>query len=174
MSNIVLIGMMGCGKTSVGKAISLKYGLPFIDTDKIIEDREKMTISQIFEQYGETHFRALEAEAAQLASNCVNTIIATGGGIILNSQNMTLLKATGFVVYLQCNPKKLYERTVGNNQRPLLNATEERLSKIKELLIIREPLYMKHSNFILNADEATAKDLADIIWKKAKNEHSDN
>jgi len=170
LNNIVLIGMMGSGKTSVGQAISQKANLPFIDTDAMIEGSTKMTISHIFEQYGETYFRSLEAEAAQQAALHIGTVIATGGGIILSPQNMVLLGVSGLVVYLRGNTSQLYERTAGDRSRPLLNAADKRLMKIEELLVQREPLYTQYSDLILDIGEASVDELSEIVLERVKNE----
>ena len=163
MKNIILIGMMGSGKTSVGRAVSRTANLSFIDTDTIIENRLHMTIPQIFTQYGETYFRSLEADAARQAAAHTNTVIATGGGIVTDPQNMVHLKASGFVIYLQCDPKQLYKRTAKNLNRPLLNAETERLKKLEDLLSQRKHLYMQYSDFTLDVDEATVDELSEMI-----------
>ena len=163
MNNIILIGMMGSGKTSVGQALSQATNLSFIDTDTMIECRTNMTITHIFQQYGEAYFRYLEAEAAKQAATYSNRIIATGGGIILNPQNMASLKASGFVVYLRCNPIQLYKRTATDHNRPLLETETEPLVKLEKLLSEREHLYTKYSDFIADADEATIDELSRII-----------
>ena len=155
--NIVLIGMMGCGKTVVGQAISRKILRPFIDTDVMIENRLNMTIPHIFEQYGESYFRKLEAEIAREISAQTGVVIATGGGMVINPQNMALLKATGFVIYLRCSPRQLYERTAGDKSRPLSD-------KLEELLKLRKPLYEKYSDFIADSGTASIEQLTEMIW----------
>jgi len=127
-----------------------------------------MTIPHIFEQYGESYFRSLEADAAHQAAAYINTVIATGGGIVLNPQNMALLGKSGFVVYLRCNLQQLYERTAKDHNRPLLNAAEERFAKIEELLAKRDPLYVQYSDFILNADENSVDELSKTILEAFK------
>ena len=163
MKNIILIGMMGSGKTSVGQAISQAANLVFIDTDTMIESRLKMTIPHIFAQYGEPYFRSLEADAAQQAATYTGTVIATGGGIVTNPQNMTILKASGFVIYLRCSVKQLYIRTEKDNNRPLLNTPTERFTKLENLLSQREHLYMQYSDLILDTDKSTIDELSEII-----------
>ena len=155
--NIVLIGMMGCGKTVVGQAISRKVSMPFIDTDTMIETRLKMTIPHIFEQYGESYFRMIESEAAKEAASQAGVVIATGGGMVMNPQNMAVLGATGFIIYLRCNHKQLYERTAGDKNRPLSD-------KLEELLKLREPLYKSYSNFTIDSATTSINRLAEMIW----------
>jgi len=173
MDNIVLIGMMGSGKTSVGRAISKKAGIAFIDTDAVIEAHRGMTIPHIFEHYGEAHFRSLEAEIAQQVASYTNTVIATGGGIVLNSRNMAFLRTSGFVVYLRCSPTQLYERTAKDHNRPLLNATNERLMKLETLLSQREHLYTQYSDFILDSDHASVDELSEMILERLNENISD-
>ena len=142
--NIVLIGMMGSGKTSVGQAISKAASIPFVDTDTLIERRLDMTIPHIFEQYGESYFRRFESEAALEVAALSGQVIATGGGMVINPQNMKHLSDTGFVVYLRASAKLLLERTGGDENRPLLG-------KLDSLLAQRAPLYEKYSDLIVDA-----------------------
>jgi len=162
-SNIVLIGMMGCGKTTVGEIISEIGGLSFVDTDTLIESRVQMTVPQIFEKHGEPYFRALETEAAKQAGSHTNAVIATGGGMILSADNMKHLR--GFVVYLRCEAWQLYERVGDDPNRPLLSGTFNK-NFLENMLATREPLYKLYSNFIINAGEHKADELAKIILKE--------
>ena len=162
--NIILIGMMGSGKTTVGQAISKNQKWPFIDTDDMIEEQSKMTIPHIFEQYGESYFRRLEAGAVRNTSTFYRTVISTGGGIVLNQENMSILNESGFVVYLHCSAVTLYERTIDDFNRPLLlNSDSDRLARIEDLLILREPLYTKYSNFVIDAGKYTIDELSRLI-----------
>jgi len=154
--NIVLIGMMGCGKTTVGQAIAQLASMPFADTDIMIEDRLKMAIPHIFEQYGESYFRQRETEAADTASRYRGTVIATGGGMVINPKNMVLLGGSGFVVYLRLELPKIVERTAGDENRPLA-------ARLEELLAVREPLYTRYSNLIIDTGESDANQLAEMI-----------
>ena len=159
VNNIVLIGMMGSGKTTTGLALSQRASLPFIDTDAMIEARLKMDIPHIFKQYGESYFRDQETEAARLAASAGGAIIATGGGMVINPQNMALLKKTGFVIYLYCNPQELYKRISGDKNRPLLD-------KLLELLDQRKPLYEKYSDLAIDSASATTDELSEMIWNE--------
>jgi len=155
MKNIVLIGMMGSGKTTVGKAISANANMPFIDTDSIIEESLKISIAQIFEQYGESYFRVQEAKAAEEAAKYSFTVIATGGGMVINPQNMLLFEKNSFIVYLKCHLNLLCARTSGDDNRPINH-------KLKELLLEREHLYEKYSHLILDGGLAV-NELAERI-----------
>ena len=157
--NIVLVGMMGSGKTSVGQAISAMTGMSFVDTDDLIEDRLGMTIPAIFSQHGEPFFRTTEEAVVGEAAAKSNSVIATGGGVILKPTNMMVLKKTGFVVYLHCGLSQLLERIKGDEGRPLL-------SKLEEIFAVREPLYNKYSDFTVNVEGATIDELAGIIYRE--------
>lgn len=138
--NIVLIGFMGCGKTSVGKRLSMKLKREFIDTDDFIEKREGMSISEIFAQKGEEYFRNLETELCKRFETPKSKIIATGGGIIKNPKNVECLKKGGTIVYLKSTPKQIALNLRYDNSRPLLQC-ENKEKKIAELMEERNPLY---------------------------------
>lgn len=146
-SNIVLIGMSGAGKTTVGKALSYKLKMAFVDIDNYIEARNGMSISEIFEKYGEAHFRKLEAEAtAYLSENYKNTIISTGGGAVLNADNMKMLKNNGVLIYLNRTVESILS-TLNSGKRPLLAANPKKLYEMYE---IRHPLYLKYADICIS------------------------
>lgn len=117
--NVVLTGFMATGKTTVGKALAQKLNMDFADTDEIIE-REYGKISDIFEKYGEPEFRRMETETAVKAAHFDNTVIATGGGIVLNTKNIEILSENGIVVNLEPDRAVIAERLGrGDNSRPL-------------------------------------------------------
>lgn len=149
MKNIVLIGMMGSGKTAIGATLSEKLHRPFIDTDQIIEKREKKTIANIFELYGESYFRKLEEEVVKEISKYDNYIIATGGGIILHDENINYLKQNGDIIYLKNDIDELVNRLqVQKEQRPLISNGDLH-SKISTLMKNRESLYEKSADWII-------------------------
>jgi len=142
-NNIVLIGMSGAGKTTVGKALSYKLKMAFLDMDDFIEKKQNMSISEIFEKYGEEYFRKLETEAAKfLSENYKNTIISTGGGAILKPVNMEYLKTSGFVIYINRSVEKIIS-TLNAEKRPLLKSNPE---KLYDMYKIRHPLYLKYAD----------------------------
>jgi len=139
-TNIVLIGFMGTGKTSVGLRISEITGMRFVDTDDIIEDESKMSISEIFSKMGEDYFRDLESESVKKVSQLSNHVISTGGGVVKRGQNVNNLKSTGIIFCLDTTPELIMQRTKNYSHRPLLQV-EDPVSHICKMLREREPFY---------------------------------
>ena len=152
MSNVVLIGFMGSGKTTYGKKVAKILGYEFIDTDDYIERMEGMKISQIFEQKGETYFRNLEKELCLKLSKEDGKVIATGGGIVKNDENMENLKKNGVIIHLNAKPETIYARLKNDNTRPLLMG-DNKEEKIRNILEERKELYAKHRDAVINVDE---------------------
>ena len=150
-TNIVLIGMSGAGKTTIGKALSYKLKKAFLDIDSFIESNSGMTITEIFENSGVEHFRKLEADACEyISENYENTIISTGGGVVLNSENMKHLKKSGKVIYINRSAESIM-KTLNSEKRPLLKNNPE---KLYELHKERHPLYLKYADIcVLNDGE---------------------
>ncbi|MGI6144598.1 MAG: shikimate kinase [Clostridia bacterium] len=150
-TNIILIGFMGTGKTAVGKRLAAILGKSFYDTDQEVEAVTGMTISQLFNKYGEVRFRSEENLAIQRLMKKDNCIIATGGGIILNQQNIDFLAEKGVVICLTARPEIIYERVKRRNNRPLLkkgNLYETIIKLMKE----REELYKQADLYIDTSD----------------------
>ena len=140
--NIVLIGFMGVGKTSLGKLLASKLGRPFVDLDEKIERDANMKIPEIFANHGEKYFRELESAAVKEVSQRRNIVIATGGGTVKDSENLRLLKECGFMVCLTTAPEEIFRRTERKGERPVLDGGgAERLETIKKLLAERQPFY---------------------------------
>ena len=141
MKNLVLVGFMGSGKTSAGKLAAQRLGLEFVDMDAVIEQRTGQTIAQIFETKGEPHFRKLErALVGELAARD-GLLIATGGGIVLNPDNIRDFSQTGVVICCWVDARVAYERTKHTKHRPLLESDADRGARIESLLKQREPQY---------------------------------
>ena len=170
--NIVLIGYMGAGKSTVGKSLAETLGMDFIDTDEYIVEKENMTIPEIFAEKGESGFRDIETEAVRyLRENCCNTVISTGGGAVLRDENAMLLKETGKVFYLYATPEETFNRVKGDTGRPLLDSeSEEKLKeKIVKMLEVRYHAYMRTADHRIDTDGRTVKELVDIITHEAVN-----
>ncbi|MFZ5942802.1 MAG: shikimate kinase [Bacillota bacterium] len=140
MGNIALIGFMGTGKTTVGLSVAEYLGWNFIDTDKEIEKRMGMAIPRIFHEYGEERFRLEERLVVQNVSRLQNHVIATGGGVVLNQENINLLRTSSLIVCLKAEASVILERVKKDQSRPLL-AVENPLKMINKLLTMREPYY---------------------------------
>lgn len=160
-NNIVLLGFMGCGKTTVGKLLAQKTGYTFIDADSYIEQRENMTVNEIFAAKGEAYFRAVETEVAEELSKKERLVIATGGGMVLKKENADFLRSTGFCVWLKVSPETVLERLKNDTTRPLLQR-EDKEAAVKELLSVREPLYAAAGDAEVCADR-DAEAIADSI-----------
>jgi len=163
--NIYLIGLMGAGKTTIGRLLAKALGLPFYDSDKAIEDITGVDIATIFEFEGEEGFRLRENKMIKELTELDGIVLATGGGVILNEQNREHLKENGFVVYLQCSVDRLIERTSRSSQRPLLN-TEKPREKIELLLSERESLYLSCADFIIDSGKIQSKAAVKEILKE--------
>ena len=144
-SNIVLIGLMGCGKTTIGKSLSNLLEMPFVDVDEEIE-KQYGPIKKIFEK-GEDYFRDLESFEVESLSHLENTVISTGGGVVLRPSNMEVLRGTGTIFYLN-RPLKDILKTVDPSNRPLLKDGKEALYKLHSE---REPLYLHYSDHVIEA-----------------------
>lgn len=159
--NIVLTGFMGTGKTFTGRALARKLKTIFIDTDALIEKQAGIPIGEIFEKFGEPHFRMLEREAVKKVSESDGAVIAVGGGAVVNSENLADLKRKGIVVCLTASPDVILSRVERNSDRPLLQV-EDKIGKIKELLNNRAPYYEK-SDITVNTDNKMPELVADEI-----------
>jgi shikimate kinase len=139
-NNIFLVGLMGAGKSTVGRVLAKRLGKVFIDSDQEIEKRCGVKIPIIFEMEGEEGFRKRESVVIKDLTELSNVVIATGGGSVLLAENRQYLKSNGYVIYLRANPHELWLRTRNDKGRPLLN-TPDPQKKLKELFDIRDPLY---------------------------------
>jgi shikimate kinase len=144
--SIVLVGMMGAGKSSIGRRLAARLGIPFIDADAEIESAAGMTIPEIFDKHGEPYFRAGEARViARLLDNGPQ-VLATGGGSLMDAQTRALIGEKGVSIWLKADIDVLLKRTKRRNDRPLAE-------KIKDLLPIREPLYAQADLVVQSRDE---------------------
>ena len=157
MKNIILIGFMGSGKTTIGKALEEKTDMTFVDTDELIEAYEGCKISEIFADKGEAYFRRLENETLkELLESTDNKVISTGGGII------PLLKQLGKVYYLKIKPETVVKRLEGDKTRPLLMG-ENKLVKVEQLMSGRKELYEMAADKTIDTDYLSVNEIVDII-----------
>lgn len=138
--NIIITGFMGTGKSIVAEELARKLRMEFIDMDQIIEERQELTISDIFARYGENYFREQENKLVKELSRKENMVIATGGGTLISSDNNRILNQKGKVICLYADSQTIYNRVKRKNDRPLLNG-ENILDKINHLLKERKKIY---------------------------------
>jgi shikimate kinase len=138
--NLVLVGFMGTGKSAVGRRIAPQLHLEFIDMDDLIESRQGRSISQIFTEQGEPAFRAIERDLAHELAPPQGRVIATGGGVVLNPENLHDFQAGGLVICLKATPEVIFQRVASNRRRPLLN-TPNPFQSMVALLEQRRPFY---------------------------------
>lgn len=169
LQNILLIGFMGCGKSTIGRELHLSLGYPLCDTDQVIEEQTGKTIPEIFAQDGEDSFRQLETRLLEnlILQKTQHSIISTGGGIVTRPENMALLRQLGFVVWLSCPPEVTYERTSRNSNRPLLQC-DNPMEVITKLLDEREPLYQSASHLKINSGNLEISEITCGILESAR------
>jgi shikimate kinase len=163
--NIYLIGLMGAGKTTIGRHLAKALKLPFYDSDKAIEERTGVDIPTIFEFEGEEGFREREQKMIQQLTQMEGIVLATGGGAVLREENRKLLIENGFIVYLQCSVERILERTRKDTQRPLLK-TDNPKERIESLFAQREPIYLSCADYKIDTGVLPTKDVVDHILAK--------
>lgn len=161
--NIILIGFMGAGKTSVGDRLARKFHKSLIDTDQRIEKKAGMTISKLFETQGEERFRQLETEVlSELLEEAKGEVISVGGGLPLREENRNILKKLGTVVYLQVSTETVLKRLAGDTTRPLLQG-EDVVERVKSLLAYRGPIYAEAAHQVVRVDKRTLDEIVGEI-----------
>jgi shikimate kinase len=165
--NIYLVGLMGAGKTTIGRQLAKALKLPFYDSDKAIEESTGVDIPTIFEFEGEEGFRDREQKMLQQLTKMDGIVLATGGGAILREENRKLLKENGFIVYLQCSVDRILERTRRDAQRPLLNTDNPR-ERIETLFTQREPLYLSCADYKIDTGVLQSKVVVSQILEEYK------
>jgi shikimate kinase len=166
MGNIVLTGFMGAGKSAVGRRLKELTGMEMVDTDDMIVRDAGMAITEIFEKFGEPHFRELEKRAVLEVSGLENHVIVTGGGVVLKEENIINLRKGGKIVYLHAPPEVLYERVKDETHRPLLHV-DDPLGKIREMLELRKEFYA-NNDFTVDTTSMNIDEVVDEILKIIK------
>lgn len=158
--NLILCGMMGAGKTTIGVKIAELTGRRWYDTDELIVDKHGK-ISDIFEYYGEAHFRKLETEIVRELSQKDELVISTGGGLVLIKENNTLLQRNGKIVFLRASLDTLARRLKVDGTRPLLQTSTESLrERLEKLMAERAPVYEHVADYIVDVDNKTPEEIA--------------
>lgn len=166
--NIILIGFMGSGKSSVGRLLSKKLNYEFLDTDEMIESLEDMTIQKIFQLHGEKFFRDLETKLLlSIKDGLKRSVLSTGGGMPICETNRKLLKNMGQVVYLRTSQNTIIDRLSGDNTRPLLKEGNLK-ERVERLLNDRDPYYEEGADIIIDTDN---KSIDEIVKEIMNNIH---
>ena len=165
LNNIILVGPMGSGKTTIGKRLSEVLSLDFFDSDHEIIDTTGVTIDHIFDVEGEEGFRVRETDVLKKLCNMPNIVLATGGGAILLKENRELMRQAGFVVYLSSSVDQILRRTAQSKTRPLLEKSTNRRETITNIVQARDPLYKDAASIIINTNRKKLNHVIDEIVK---------
>ena len=169
VNNIFLVGPMGAGKSTIGRHIANALNLDFYDTDQEIEKRTGAEIAWIFDIEGEKGFRLREQHVVDELTQKQSIVLATGGGVILASENRSALASRGTVIYLKTSLEQQFERTKNDRKRPLLQ-TDNLTERLIELGEQRKPLYEEIADYTFDTDGLTVKAVANKIIKHLKSE----
>lgn len=146
---IILVGMPGCGKSTVGRALARRLDLPFADADVVIEARIGCSIREYFDRHGEAAFRDVEQDVIDELTQRGRGILATGGGSVLRAVNRKNLHERGTVIYMHTPPERIYRRLRHDKKRPLLQVADP-LGRLRDLYAVRDPLYRECAHYVLN------------------------
>lgn len=168
-----LVGMPGCGKSTVGRQLAKRLGLPFVDSDNVIEERIGGSVRSLFETQGEAAFRDLEEQAIDDLTREGSSVIATGGGAVLREANREHLKSRCMVVYLRASPEQLARRLRNDTKRPLLQVADP-LKRLQTLYAERDPLYRETAHFVVEARGPSVAMLVNRIVMQIEMANTDN
>lgn len=158
MNNIYFIGLMGAGKTTIGRLLAKQLGREFFDSDHEVERKTGVKIPLIFELEGESGFRKRETAAIEELSQMDNLVVATGGGAVLLEENRAFLKNTGKIIYLRAKVNDLYQRTRSDKSRPLLQGANPK-QKLEELYTVRDPIYTALADYVVDTGAQSANEI---------------
>lgn len=164
-TNIYLVGLMGAGKTTIGRQLARRLGRKFYDSDHEIVERTGVPIPTIFEIEGEAGFRKREQQTIAELSELQDIVMATGGGVVLDPENRRCLRDSGWVVYLNVPPLQLYQRTRNDRNRPLLQV-EDPLARLESLHAERDPLYRETANLVIEGGQLLASGVVHQLIKE--------
>lgn len=162
MPIVTLVGMPGCGKSTIGRQLARKLNWPFVDSDVLIEQRLGCSIRSYFEQHGEAAFRDVEQGVLAGLMDVPTRVLATGGGVVLREQNRQLLASRTHVVYLRSTPEELVRRLRHDGHRPLLQVADP-LRRLRDLYRERDPLYREAAQFVIETGRPTVRMLLGTI-----------
>lgn len=170
LPNLVLIGFMGCGKSSVGRRLSGLTGHRFVDTDELIVQSEGRNIPEIFSQNGEVYFRDVEQRSLEKLVGICGIVLSTGGGLVLRPANRQTLKKIGIVAWLDASPDALFERAMRSGKRPLLQ-TEDPRKAFDDLLSARQEVYNLTADFRIDSTRLSHDQAAQMLLDEALRRH---
>ena len=163
--NIVLIGFMGTGKSTVSDCLHSMFGMKVVEMDQVIAEREQMSIPDIFAAYGEEYFRGLETRLLVEMQSRKNTVVSCGGGAALRERNVAEMKKNGKVVLLTASPETVYERVKDDGGRPLLEGRKD-VKGISELMEQRRAKYEASADIVINTDNKTARQVCEELVQR--------
>ncbi len=166
MKNIVLTGFMATGKSSVGKSLAAKLNISFVDSDDFIEKKLNKKIKDIFKENGEQYFRQEETKVIEELSSLMSCVISCGGGVVLNKNNIDLLRKNGIIINLYASAQEVYKRIANNKDRPLLKDTS--VEKIQELMNNRKKFY-ENCDISIKTDNLSIDQITNLIISKIHN-----
>ncbi len=165
--NIFLIGFMGCGKSTVATNLNQMYGMHVVEMDQVIAEQQKMSIADIFEQYGEPYFRDLESDLLKKIGAGSNQVISCGGGVVLREQNVAEMKKNGQIVLLTAKPENILKRVSGNDDRPILKGRKN-VQSIAELMETRREKYEGAADVVVATDDKSITEISEEIIRKIR------
>ncbi len=165
MENIFLIGFMGAGKSTIAKELQSALQMNLVEMDARIVEEQGMSINDIFEKYGEAHFRDLESNLILTIGSEGNTIVSCGGGVVVRSENVTNMKESGKIIFLAATPETIYERVKDSTDRPILNG-HMNVDYIRELMEKRRVLYENAADIRIDVDGKSVLEVCHEIIRK--------
>lgn len=163
MTSIALVGLPGSGKSTIGKLLSRRLGLPFVDSDQVIEERLGCSIRDYWDQHGEEAFRDVEQQVLhELTEPGRSQVLATGGGSVLREPNRQRLHAAAYVIYLRTQPEQLLARVRHDRKRPLLQV-EDPLARLRSLQEVRDPLYRETAHLTVDTGRPSVHALVHLV-----------
>lgn len=163
--NIFLIGFMGAGKSTIARSLVQKLNFPLIEMDERIVKEQGMPISEIFDRYGEEHFRDIESELVKTIGTLEPSVVSCGGGTVLRPENVENMKKSGKIVFLTATPQTIYERVKNSSDRPILYG-HMNVPYIAELMEKRRPVYEGAAELTISTDGKSREEIADEIIRR--------
>lgn len=168
--NVVFVGFMASGKTSVSREVARRLKLGYVSTDELIVEKAGKSIQKIFEEHGERFFRALEMEAVKEVSRMRNVVVDCGGGVVLHEDNVSALKGCGIIFLLHATPETIFERSLKEpGSRPLLGANYT-LEDVRRILMWRMPFYLNAADYVVDTTGRSVEEVADKVIHVLKEE----